>query len=152
MRAEMQFLQLETLFLEFIHQLLLQMLMKMAGFTLHSSMMVEPILVESTSTVFLTGKVKRMHLMVVDTSLSVHVITVKLNTEVLSTRLLSGTRPLLQPRLLNLPLVEAQSHHFLMKTVTDSPTFGRTSMQVISLTSVLEFTRRNSLLPTVVQT
>ena len=94
-----------------------------------------------------------MHLLTVeDTSSSVDVTMVKLSTEVSLTMLLSGTRPLLQPRLLNLPLVEAQSHHLLMKMVTGSLTFGRTSMRVTSPILVLEFTHRLSLLLTVLQT
>ena len=42
----------------------------------------------------------------------------------------SGMKHLLQPRLLTSLQVEAQSHHLLMKTVTDSLTHGRTSTLV----------------------
>ena len=77
--------------MEFTHLLLHQMLTKTAGSTPLSFMMVELTLVESTSTVFLTGKVPSVLPTVVDTLSLVVVIMEREITLVLSTRLLSGT-------------------------------------------------------------
>ena len=127
-------------------------LTKTAGYTQRSYTMEPMTLAESTSTVSLTGKVISVLLTVADTSLSVDVTMVREITQALSTMSLSGMKHLLQPRLLTSLQVEAQSHHLLTLTVTDSLTHGRTSMRVTSPISVQEFTLRLSLLLTVLQT
>ena len=79
---------------------------------------------------FLTGKVASVPLTVTDTLSSVDVTTVSASTLDLSTTLLSGMKFSRELRSLTLLPVEAQSHHLLMKTVTDSSTYGRTSTLV----------------------
>ena len=106
---------------------------KTAGFT-PLSFMTEPLtLVESTLTVNSTGKVASVPLMVVDILSSVDVTTVKETTLVSLTRSLSGTKHWPHLKLLALLPVEAQSHHFLMKTVTDSWMLGKPSTLLIQM-------------------